>query len=103
MHVWTLVSIIIVSAFVQVIRVMPNTPCMVREGAIVYCRGPTATAADGNMVKDLFCAVGECHEVDEALIDVVTGLSGSGPAYMYLIIGTLYRYQCHLNNIYFIA
>ncbi len=66
---------------------MPNTPCVVREGASVYCRGQSATSADGDLVKRTFEAVGGCHEVPESLIDVVTGVSASGPAYMYLIIG----------------
>ena len=66
---------------------MPNTPCVVREGATVYSRGPKATVDDGSVVKSIFESVGGCHEVPEALIDVVTGVSASGPAYMYLIIG----------------
>ena len=68
------------------VRLMPNTPCIVREGASVYCRGGAATAEDGAAVKRLFDAVGECLEVPEAMIDAITAVSASGPAYMYLII-----------------
>ena len=70
----------------RVVRLMPNTPCIVREGASVYCRGGAATAEDGAAVKRLFDAVGECLEVPEAMIDAITAVSASGPAYMYLII-----------------
>ena len=66
---------------------MPNTPCIVREGATVFARGSKATAEDAEVARELFSSVGECHEVTEAMIDAVTGVSGSGPAYMYLIIG----------------
>lgn len=65
---------------------MPNTPCIVREGASVYCRGQAATPEDGAAVKRLFDAVGECLEVPEPMIDAITAVSASGPAYMYLII-----------------
>ena len=65
---------------------MPNTPCIVREGASVYCRGQAATAEDGAAVKRLFDAVGTCLEVPESMIDAITAVSASGPAYMYLII-----------------
>ena len=67
-------------------RLMPNTPCVVREGASVYCRGRAATPEDGAAVKRLFDAVGECLEVPEPMIDAITAVSASGPAYMYLII-----------------
>lgn len=66
---------------------MPNTPCIVREGATVYTLGHSATSEDRKNVQSLFEAVGECHQVPEALIDAVTAMSGSGPAYMYMIIG----------------
>lgn len=70
----------------KVVRLMPNTPCIVREGASVYCRGQAATAEDGAAVKRLFDAVGTCLEVPESMIDAITAVSASGPAYMYLII-----------------
>lgn len=73
----------------RVIRVMPNTPCLVREGASVFARGSTATQSDGEEVRRMLLSVGLCEEVPEALMDAVTGLSGSGPAYVYLAIESL--------------
>ena len=73
----------------RVVRVMPNTPALVGEGACGYALGQAATADDGELVKRLLCAVGVAYEVKESLIDAVTGLSGSGPAYGYTIIEAL--------------
>ena len=71
------------------VRVMPNTPALVGEGACGYAIGQAATAEDGELVKRLLSAVGVAYEVKERLIDAVTGLSGSGPAYGYMIIEAL--------------
>jgi pyrroline-5-carboxylate reductase len=68
---------------------MPNTPCLVGESATGICAGPAATAADMAMVKALFGAVGKVHEVPEGQLDAVTGLSGSGPAYVFQVIEAL--------------
>ena len=73
----------------RVVRVMPNTPALVGEGACGYALGQAATADDGELVKRLLCAVGVAYEVKESLIDAVTGVSGSGPAYGYTIIEAL--------------
>ena len=73
----------------RLVRVMPNTPAMVGEGACGYALGQAATAEDGELVKRLLSAVGVAYEVKERLIDAVTGLSGSGPAYGYMIIEAL--------------
>ena len=73
----------------RVVRVMPNTPALVGEGACGYALGQAATADDGALVKRLLSAVGMAYEVKEPLIDAVTGLSGSGPAYGYTIIEAL--------------
>ncbi|WP_254506968.1 pyrroline-5-carboxylate reductase [Anatilimnocola floriformis] len=73
----------------RVVRVMPNTPCLVGQGASAFALASGATAADGELVKKLLSAVGIAHLVDEKLLDAVTGLSGSGPAYVYLIIEAL--------------
>jgi len=73
----------------RVVRVMPNTPVLVEAGACGYALGQAATAEDRELVKRLLCAVGVAHEVNESLIDAVTGLSGSGPAYGYLMIEAL--------------
>jgi pyrroline-5-carboxylate reductase len=73
----------------RVIRVMPNTPALVGSSATAFSRGKFATAADGQLAQRLFSSVGIAYEVKEALLDAVTGLSGSGPAYIYLIIEAL--------------
>jgi pyrroline-5-carboxylate reductase len=74
---------------VRVIRVMPNMPCAVGEGATAYCLGKNASERDGGIAKKLFGAVGVTVELKEESIDAATGLSGSGPAYFYLIIKAL--------------
>ncbi len=73
----------------RIVRVMPNTPVLVDEGACGYALAQAATTEDRELVKQLLCAVGVAHEVKESLIDAVTGLSGSGPAYGYLMIEAL--------------
>jgi pyrroline-5-carboxylate reductase len=73
----------------RVVRVMPNTPCLIGQGASGYCLGPRATAADGELVGRLLRAVGIAFSLDERLLDVVTGLSGSGPAFVYVMIEAL--------------
>jgi pyrroline-5-carboxylate reductase len=76
-------------AGVRVIRVMPNTAALVGASASAYTRGKTATPADGAMTERLFGAVGIVIELKETLLDAVTGLSGSGPAYVCVIIEAL--------------
>jgi pyrroline-5-carboxylate reductase len=73
----------------RVIRVMPNTPLLLREGATAYCLGRGATEDDARLVEALFSAVGVVYRVDERLLDAVTGLSGSGPAYFYQAIDAM--------------
>lgn len=67
----------------RVVRVMPNTPAMVGEGAAGVAAGTSATRADVEATVALFGAVGFAAEVDESLLDAVTALSGSGPAYVF--------------------
>jgi pyrroline-5-carboxylate reductase len=70
----------------RVIRVMPNTPALIGASASAYALGKSASAQDGELAQKLFASVGIAFQVKEALLDAVTGLSGSGPAYVYLFI-----------------
>jgi len=74
---------------VRIIRTMPNTPALVGAGATALSAGEHATEADLVQAKALFDAIGMTVVVDEPLLDAVTGLSGSGPAYIFLIIEAL--------------
>ncbi len=73
----------------RVIRVMPNTPALVGASASAFALGQHAIAADAETAQRLFGAVGLAMQVKEGLLDAVTGLSGSGPAYAFLIIEAL--------------
>ena len=73
----------------RLVRVMPNTPCLVGLGASGYSRGSAASDADGKLVKQILESVGLAFELDEALLDAVTGLSGSGPAFVYRLIAAM--------------
>ena len=74
---------------VSVIRIMPNTPALIQEGASVLSKGKNATESDRESAQKLFDSVGKTVIVDESLMDAVTGLSGSGPAYVFLFIEAL--------------
>lgn len=73
----------------HVVRVMPNTPALVLAGAAAIAGGTHATSDDLALAQTIFSAVGRAVIVDEKLMDAVTGLSGSGPAYVFLIIDAL--------------
>jgi pyrroline-5-carboxylate reductase len=73
----------------RVIRVMPNTPALVGAGACAFALGQAATRDDAAVTQQLLSAVGVAFEVKEKLLDAVTGLSGSGPAYGFLMIEAL--------------
>ncbi|MDB5388430.1 MAG: proC [Planctomycetaceae bacterium] len=73
----------------RVVRVMPNTPCLVNASASGYALGTAATAEDDHTVEWLLSAVGLAMKVPEHLLNAVTGLSGSGPAFVYQIIEAL--------------
>jgi pyrroline-5-carboxylate reductase len=76
-------------AATRLIRVMPNTPCLVGRGACGYSLGERATENDDALIRRLLESVGHAARVDEALLDAVTGLSGSGPAFVYTVIEAL--------------
>ena len=70
----------------RVIRVMPNTPVTISMGASAYACSSTVSACDKKLVKTIFESVGIAVETDEKKLDAVTGLSGSGPAYVFEFI-----------------
>jgi len=73
----------------RVVRVMPNTPCLVQQGALGFSAGSGATADDCQTIHDLLAAVGVVVRVSESQLDAVTGLSGSGPAFVFTVIEAL--------------
>mmetsp|Transcript_21236 Transcript_21236/g.29757 ORF Transcript_21236/g.29757 Transcript_21236/m.29757 type:complete len:286 (+) Transcript_21236:183-1040(+) len=73
----------------RVVRVMPNTPCLVGQAASGYSLGKHATAEDEELVQMIFASVGLAMAVPEHLLDAVTGVSGSGPAYVFQFIEAL--------------
>ena len=72
-----------------VIRAMPNTPCLVGHGVTVYCGGSHAEANHLALAEMIFHSVGKALEVEEHYFNAITALSGSGPAYMYLVMEAL--------------
>jgi pyrroline-5-carboxylate reductase len=72
-----------------VVRAMPNTPAVVRAGASALAAGSRATDAHLETAEALLSAVGSVERVPESLLDAVTGLSGSGPAYVFLVVEAL--------------
>jgi pyrroline-5-carboxylate reductase len=73
----------------RVIRAMPNTPSLVKKGATAYALGDHATAADAEVADKMFSAVGVVFRVRETALNAVTGLSGSGPAHVFIFVEAL--------------
>jgi pyrroline-5-carboxylate reductase len=71
------------------VRAMPNTPCLVGHGVTVYCGGRWATDKHLDLCKKIFSSAGKALEVEEHYFNAITALSGSGPAYMYLVMESL--------------
>ncbi|NXL91921.1 P5CR3 reductase, partial [Alectura lathami] len=73
----------------KVLRLMPNLPCVVQAGAMVFSRGTGASDEDAALLQTLLSSCGLCEEVPESYINIHTGLSGSGVAYVYLFAEAL--------------
>ncbi len=73
----------------RIIRVMPNTPALVLEGASALCSGEGVSEEDIETGMAIFSAIGKCVRLEESYLDAVTGLSGSGPAYVFTFIDAL--------------
>ncbi len=73
----------------RIVRVMPNTPALIGAGISAFCHEPTLDPEDAARAEAVLAAVGRVVHVPESLMDAVTGLSGSGPAYVYLFIEAL--------------
>lgn len=76
---------------IRVIRIMPNTPALVKSGMFGVCGGKYATEEDENFVIGLLSSIGKCIKVNEAQMDIVTAISGSGPAFFYQVIEDMAR------------
>lgn len=76
----------IVKKELRLIRTMPNTPALVQEAATALARGAFASEEDLKLAEQIFASVGKTIVIEENLMDAVTGLSGSGPAYVFLFI-----------------
>ena len=74
---------------IRVTRVMPNTPALVLEGASAVCAGSHALPGDLPLTRKIFELIGKAYVLDEKLLDAVTGLSGSGPAYVLTFLEAL--------------
>ena len=74
---------------ISVIRTMPNTPALVQEGATAICGGGHSSKLDIKIAHHIFKAIGQTVAIEETHMDAVTGLSGSGPAYIFMIIEAL--------------
>jgi len=73
----------------RIVRAMPNTPCVIQEGMTVLAAGRDATEEDVATARSIFAGVGRCLVLEEKHMDVVTGLSGSGPAFACVVVEAL--------------
>ena len=73
----------------RIIRTMPNTAAIVGRAATAYAAAPSATQKDRELAEQVFSSIGEVFPVEEKQLDAVTGLSGSGPAYVFLVLEAL--------------
>jgi len=74
---------------VPVVRAMPNTPCLIRQGMTAICRGRHASDRHLELTRKMFATLGRCLSLEEKHMDAVTALSASGPAYLYVVIESL--------------
>ena len=79
------------------VRAMPNTPCTVGEGMTAICPGTDATPTHLARARQVFECVGRCVEADEYHFDAITALSGSGPAYLYLMMEAMADAGVHVG------
>ena len=79
----------VLPAQIGVIRVMPNTPCLIKQGVLAVSAGQYVAETDLRLVECWLKNMGSVHIVPEKLLDAVTGVSGSGPAYVYLFLEAL--------------
>ena len=73
----------------RIVRVMPNTPCLIGQGVSAITFPPDLKTSDVNIIQRLFATVGVVHQVQESMLDAVTAVSGSGPGYVALLIDAL--------------
>ena len=73
----------------HIIRIMPNTPALVGEGVLAACRSPQVTQQEWSFAQKLLSSMGMTEEVPESLMDAITGVSGSAPAFAFLFLEAL--------------
>jgi len=87
----TLTKIQNILSVAKVIRIMPNTPALVKLGMFGVCKGKYSTKDDVEFIENLLSSIGRCITVEEPQMDIVTAISGSGPAFFYQVIEDMAR------------